>query len=115
VQEWYPDDSYGRPVEPDDATGNSRPPNQVKRALWWNLYGQLGNPAEATDMGWKRMQYSRRYRDSTPGTEEFAYIGQTVLAPDPLLAGDRLRELSRSIFSFYEGIISPGILALRDA
>lgn len=113
VQEWYPDDSYGRPVEPPIAHGGGWSLNQVKRALWWNLYGQRGTPGEYADDEWRRTRYVERYWGATPGVEEFAYIGQTVVAPDPLLAGDRLLELSKPIFSFYEGILSPDILARR--
>jgi hypothetical protein len=111
VESWYRDDSYGRPLA---APGSGC--NWVKYNLWWNLYGKPGDPAEPADRQWKAMEYCDAYRDSSPGVEEFAYIGDSFLTPEA--AGSRrqmLCGLSTPVFSSYQGVVNPDILALRSA
>jgi hypothetical protein len=112
VKSWYQDELYGRPSVAGVHGGKFTGTNRAKYALWHQLYGQPGNLEDATDNVWKAMKYNDRYKNSPPGTDEFAYIGGTILIPSESRR-DRLLEFSDVIIGFYRGIINPKILDLR--
>jgi hypothetical protein len=115
VEKWYRDESYGRPTQPEGGFPNRIKSNRIKYLLWWNLYGQPGDPRNESDNAWKTMDYCDRYKDVPRGVEEFAYIGAAVLWPTETDARMvRFAELSKDLIESYVGIINPAILALRN-
>ncbi len=112
VEQWYRDESYGRPTQP--ALGDEVQGNRSKYMLSWYLYCQAGEPDQSCDCGWRCMDYNERYKHAQPGVEEFAYIGDSLVCP-PAVAekSARLAELSGGVLNAYAGILDPSILALR--
>jgi hypothetical protein len=131
VARWYRDPRYGRPsangiVRPG-TMNDSRPDalaiNRMKYILWHQLYNYRRLSDVPQDESWKNMQYGERYRSAEKGVEEFAYIGEEILAngsssENYIKTGQwcdrdwkskkmRLLEVSPEIIALYKGIFSP--------
>ena len=106
VKEWYLDPEYGRPNAVGTSEGRYPDQNRMKYLLWFNLYDQKGDLE--SDTRWHDMGYSERYADTTPGVEEFAYIG-TRLADeiDSSTHASTIMELPENIKTYYQGILNP--------
>lgn len=114
VEQWYWNDSFGRPTWCGRIPGEATKSNYTKFVLWWNVYGHPGNPDKEVDNAWQQMVYCERYVQSARGVEEFAYVGATLLVPmDTENRTTRLNEISDGMYNSYSGIIDPAILALR--
>jgi len=110
---WYKTTETGTPSPAGINNGQYNGTNRLKYILWWDLYGKHGNPEE--DAKWRSMEYSERYKNSIPGVEEFAYIGSKIILPsEEWRIKDRLLELPIDIIEYYNGIIDPKILRLRE-
>ena len=131
VARWYVDPRYGRPspngLVHADATKDRRPDtlsiNRVKYIVWDELYNYRGLRDVPQDESWKNMQYGERYRSAKKGVEEFAYIGQEILADGSasenyIKTGQwcekdweskrmRLLEVSPEIIAFFRGVFHP--------
>ena len=131
VARWYVDPRYGRPspngLVHADATKDRRPDtlsiNRVKYILWDELYNYRGLRDVPQDESWKNMQYGERYRSAKKGVEEFAYIGQEILADGSasenyIKTGQwcekdweskrmRLLEVSPEVIAFFRGVFNP--------
>jgi len=105
VASWYPNESSGVP--------KPKGGNRQKLVLWWNVYGQRGRPEEPDNTEWRNMEYTGQYGSSTPGVEEFAYIGSEIItAEEDWRKKNRLLEITDELVRSYEGILSPTILEL---
>jgi hypothetical protein len=88
VARWYRDPRYGIPssngVAHAGTTKDTRPDtlaiNRMKYIVWHALYNYRRLRDVPQDESWKNMQYGERYRSAEKGVEEFAYIGQEILA-----------------------------------
>ena len=131
VARWYVDPQYGRPspngLVHADATKDRRPDtlsiNRVKYIVWDELYNYRGLRDVPQDESWKNMQYGERYRSAKKGVEEFAYIGQEILADGSasenyIKTGQwcekdweskkmRLLEVSPEVIAFFRGVFNP--------
>ena len=116
VVSWYPNESSGVPKPNGTHNGKHTGGNRQKYVLWWNLYGRRGRPEEPGNTKWKNMKYAGQYSSSTPGVEEFAYIGsQIITAEEDWRKKDRLLEITDELVRSYEGILNPTILKLLRA
>ena len=131
VARWYRDPRYGRPspngrVLPA-TTNDNRPDalaiNRMKYILWHQLYNYRRLSDVPQDESWKNMQYGERYRSADKGVEEFAYVGEEILASGSssenyIKTGQwcdrdwkskkiRLLEVSPEIIALYRGVFSP--------
>jgi len=131
VARWYKDPQYGIP-SPDglvrtDVASAGRPAtlatNRMKYILWHQLYNYRRLNNVPRDETWQVMQYGERYRSADPGVEEFAYIGQEILADGSGSASFvktgtwsekdwqskkmRMREVSPEVLALFKGIFSP--------
>jgi hypothetical protein len=131
VARWYVDPRYGRP-SPNGlvyagATKDGRPDtlsiNRVKYIVWDALYNYRGLRDVPQDESWKNMHYGERYRSAKKGVEEFAYIGQEILADGSasehyIKTGQwcdkdwkskkmRLLEVSPEVIAFFRGVFNP--------
>ncbi len=110
VERWYRDKKFGRPGPEGIYLGRKSGSNRMKYLLWWNLYGKAGNPADEHDVGWQRMNYHGDYPGSTPGVEEFAYIGGNIaIEIEEWRRKDRLAELSLDIIAAYQNVLNPAL------
>jgi hypothetical protein len=131
VARWYVDPRYGRPSPNGlvyaDATKDGRPDtlsiNRVKYIVWDALYNYRGLRDVPQDESWKNMHYGERYRSAKKGVEEFAYIGQEILADGSasehyIETGQwcdkdwkskkmRLLEVSPEVIAFFRGVFNP--------
>ena len=134
VARWYPNPRYGIPspngMAGSDRTKDGRPhtlkTNRVKYVLWHELYNNQRLREVPHDESWKDMRYSRRYRSSQKGVEEFAYIGQEILSAGSssehyIKTGQwcdedwkskkmRLSEISPEVREFFRGIFNPKLI-----
>ncbi len=131
IARWYLDPRYGIP-NPNGivnaAKTNGRRPdtlatNRMKYVLWYQLYNYQGLADVPEDESWQNMQYRERYRAGKKGVEEFAYIGEEILASGSgsvnyiqtgqWSANDwqekklRLREVSPEVIALYRGLFNP--------
>lgn len=131
IARWYLDPRYGIP-DPNGivnvAKTNGRRPdtlttNRMKYVLWHQLYNYQGLADVPKDESWQNMQYGERYRAAKNGVEEFAYIGEEILASGSgsanyiqtgqWSANDwqnkklRLWEVSPEIIALYRGLFNP--------
>jgi len=133
VARWYRDPDYGMPspdgLDPDAVT---RPGmqgalaiNRMKYILWFQLYNSRKLSKVPGNQGWKDMNYVERYQSSEKGVEEFAYIGEEILASGSssehyLKTGQwddqdwkskkmRLSEISPELIAFYKGLFNPAL------
>jgi hypothetical protein len=131
VARWYIDPRYGVPSPSGmvyaDTTKDRRPDtlaiNRMKYIVWHELYNYRGLSAVPQDESWKNMQYGKRYRLAERGVEEFAYIGQEILASGSSSANYiktgqwcdkdwqnkkmRLLEVSPEVIAVFRGIFNP--------
>ncbi len=134
VARWYRDPQYGAPspngIAHADATKGGRPDtltiNRMKYILWYQLYNYQGLDDVPQDGSWKNMQYGERYRSAKKGMEEFAYIGEEILASGSgsenyIKTGQwsdtdwkdkkmRLLEVSPEIVALYRGVFNPKLM-----
>lgn len=112
VAKWYHDENVGRPGSVGVYEGKKTGTNRMKYLLWWNLYGQVGNPNDQRDVEWKRMEYPHGdYFGSVPGVEEFAYLGGNIaIEKEEWRRKDRLAELPSEIKAVYNRILNPNLL-----
>ena len=120
-KKWYLSSEYGDPVfldlsKPENQiTGN----NRLKTAVFGDLYEDTENSGLGPDdEDWRDMTYISRYRGSTPGVEEFAYLFERIFnyskeSQYDFRVRERLLELSDELVGWYKGIVHPDILALR--
>lgn len=131
VARWYIDPRYGIP-SPNGMfhagrTKDGRPDtlaiNRMKYIVWHELYNDRRLSDVPQDESWKNMQYGARYRLAEKGVEEFAYIGQEVLATGSssenyMKTGRwrgkdwenkklRLLEISPEIIAVFRGVFNP--------
>jgi len=133
IKKWYLDPEYGRPnsdgIFRPDTTNASRPvtsaTNRMKYVLWHQLYNYQGLRDVPRDESWQNMHYVERYRRAEPGVEEFAYIGEEILASGSGSANYRktgqwsdndwqekkmrLPELSPAIITLFQGVFTPAL------
>jgi len=131
VARWYLDPRYGIPssngVVPAGTTKDRRPDtlaiNRIKYIVWYQLYNYRGLRDVPQDESWKNMQYGERYRSAEKGVEEFAYIGQEILASGSssenyIKTGQwcdkdwrdkkmRLLEVSPEVIALFRGVFNP--------
>lgn len=135
VARWYIDPRYGMPFSGGsmvyaDTMSDKRPDslavNRTKYILWDALYNYQKLKEFPRDDSWKNMQYGERYRLSENGVEEFAYIGQEILAngsssenyiktsqwcdKDWKSKKSRLSELSPEVIALFRGIFNPALM-----
>ena len=135
VTGWYLDPRFGKP-SPDGMnraeTRTGRQPeaiagNRTKYVLWQALYNSSMLSDVPSDESWKRMQYSERYRSAEKGVEEFAYIGQEILAAGSSSASyvksgqwsdsdwqdkrQRLAELAPEVVALFHGVCNPALMS----
>ncbi len=105
VELWYQDENFGCPETTSNIT---------KYNLWWTLYNLYEETGIEPLNNCMNMEYCSRYANSVPGTEEFCYIGSSILlAGDRQSADARLNELTDKIIEAYAGVISPAILTIK--
>jgi hypothetical protein len=131
---WYLDPHYGIPspdgvVRADTAMAGIRAPlavNRMKYVLWHQLYNRRDLNDVPKDDSWKDMHYSERYVSADSGVEEFAYIGEEILASgsgdenyiktnqwcdrDWMEKRRRLLEVSPEVLAFYRGVFDPKVM-----
>jgi hypothetical protein len=131
VARWYRDPRYGIPssngIAQTDTTKDRRPHtlaiNRMKYFVWHELYNYRRLSDVPQDESWKNMQYGERYRSAKKGVEEFAYIGQEILASGSssenyIKTGQwsdmdwkskklRLLEVSPEVIAIYRGVFNP--------
>jgi hypothetical protein len=131
VVRWYLDPRYGIPssngVVHADTTKDRRPDtlaiNRIKYIVWYELYNYRRLRDVPQDESWKNMQYGERYRSAEKGVEEFAYIGQEILASGSssenyIKTGQwcdkdwrdkktRLLEVSPEVIALFRGVFNP--------
>lgn len=131
VERWYLDPRYGIPSptgevyadSSQDRRLNTVTTNRVKYIIWYELYNYRKLSDAPRDESWKIMQYGERYRSAKKGVEEFAYIGQEVLASgsssenyiktcqwcdkDWQSKKMRLSEVSPEVIAFFGGVFNP--------
>ena len=132
VARWYRDPRYGIPspngivsADAKDRRPDTLAINRMKYILWYDLYNYRRLRDVPQDESWKNMQYWERYQSAEKGVEEFAYIGQEILASGSssenyLKTGrwsnedwkskkTRLLEVSPEIIALYRGIFNPEV------
>ncbi len=133
VARWYLDPRYGIPspngIVRAGATKDGRPDtlaiNRMKYIVWHQLYNYQRLSDVPQDESWKNMQYGERYRSADKGVEEFAYIGEEILASgssseDYIKTGQwsdtdwkskkmRLLEVSPEIIALFKGVFNPEV------
>jgi hypothetical protein len=130
VAQWYNDPRYGRP-SPNGVVRAGRKPetleiNRIKYIVWHELYNYRKLSNVPQDDSWKTMHYGERYRSSEKGVEEFAYIGQEILASGSssehyIKTGQwsdkdwkekkmRLLEVSPEVLALYRGVFNPELM-----
>ncbi len=122
---WYLDETYG-PAKSAGGVDKGRfygRGNDMKSAMFSDLYEDTEWDGIGVDDEDRRdMAYMEKYRvlNPTPGVEEFAYLGQSIVPYDfdpnsrwAFVATDRMLELSDELFGYYNGVLNPEILALR--
>jgi hypothetical protein len=133
VARWYLDPRYGIPspngVVRADTTNDKRPDslasNRIKYVVWHQLYNYRRLQDVPQDGSWKNMQYVERYQSAERGVEEFAYIGEEILASGSssenyIKTGQwcdkdwkdkkmRLLEVSPEVIALYRGIFNPEV------
>lgn len=131
VARWYRDPRYGIPssngIAQTDTTKDRRPHtlaiNRIKYCVWHELYNYRRLSDVPQNESWKNMQYGERYRSAKKGVEEFAYIGQEILASGSssenyIKTGQwsdldwkskklRLLEVSPEVIAVYRGVFNP--------
>ncbi len=131
VARWYTDPQYGIPspsgIVRADTTQGGRPDtlavNRMKYIVWHELYNYRELSDVPQDESWKNMQYRERDRSAERGTEEFAYIGQEILASGSssenyVKTGQwcdqdwkskkmRLLEVSPEVIAVFRGVFNP--------
>jgi len=137
VARWYLDPQYGIPssngVIHADMTKDRRPDtlaiNRIKYIVWHELYNYRRLRDVPQDESWKNMQYGERYQSAEKGVEEFAYIGQEILASGSssknyIKTGRwsdkdwrdkkmRLLEVSPEVISIFRGVFNPKLTQLQ--
>ena len=134
IAQWYADPRYGIP-SPDgvvnaDTTNGRRPDtlaiNRMKYVLWHSLYNDQTLSDVPRDESWKDMHYGSRYRWADKGVEEFAYIGEEILAAgsssesyirtgqwseqDWDMKRMKLLEVSPEIVALFKGVFNPVVM-----
>lgn len=133
VARWYKDPRYGIPspngMYQAGATKYRMPDtvaiNRMKYVVWHQLYNYRRLSDAPRDESWKNMQYVQRYRSVEKGVEEFAYIGEEILASgsssetyiktaqwtdrDWESKRMRLLEVSPEVVVFFRGIFNPEV------
>ena len=130
VAGWYRDPQYGIPspngivsADAKDRRPDTLAINRMKYILWHDLYNSRRLSDVPKDESWKNMRYWERYQSAEKGVEEFAYIGQEILASGSSSAHyiktgqwsnedwkskkTRLLEVSPEIIALYRGIFNP--------
>ena len=131
VARWYKDPRYGMPssngVVHADTTKDRKPDtlavNRMKYIVWHELYNYRRLRDVPQDESWKNMHYGERYRSAEKGVEEFAYIGQEILASGSssenyIKTGQwcdkdwkrkkmRLLEVSPEVIAVFRGVFNP--------
>lgn len=134
VARWYVDPKYGIPSPNGgvrtDTTKDRRPDalayNRIKYVVWYQLYNYQRLRDVPLDGSWKNMHYVERYHSAERGVEEFAYIGEEILASGSasenyIKTGQwrdndwkqkkmRLLEVSPEVIAFYRGVFNPDVL-----
>ena len=134
VAGWYRDPRYGIPspngIVHADTTKDRRPDtlaiNRMKYIVWHELYNDRRLSDVPQDESWKNMQYGERYRLAGKGVEEFAYIGQEILASGSssenyMKTGQwcekdwkskkmRLSEVSPEVIALFRGVFNPELM-----
>lgn len=133
ISRWYLDPRYGLP-DPDGVVrgtpGQARSPvglatNRLKYVLWHQLYNHQRLPKVPGDGSWRNLRYGARYRWAKRGVEEFAYLGEEILATGSdsenfITTGQwsadawrdkemRLLELAPEIVALYRGVFTPAL------
>jgi hypothetical protein len=130
VAQWYRDPRYGIPspngIVPADRK-ERRPDtlaiNRMKYIIWHQLYNYRRLSDVPPDESWKNMHYGERYRSAEKGVEEFAYIGEEILASGSssenyIKTGQwsdkdwkrkkmRLLEVSPEVIAVFRGVFNP--------
>lgn len=134
VARWYVDPRYGIPSPngavragtTKDGRADTFAYNRVKYAVWYQLYNYRRLRDVPQDGSWKNMQYVERYRSAERGVEEFAYIGEEILASgsasknfsktgqwrDTEWKEKKMRslEVSPEVIALYRGVFNPDLL-----
>ncbi len=134
VARWYRDPRYGIPspngvVREETAKNGSSGTlaiNRMKYILWYQLYNYRRLRDVPQDESWETMHYGERYRSADKGVEEFAYIGQEILASgsasenyiktgrwsdqDWKSKTMRLAEVSPEVIALFRGIFNPEVI-----
>ncbi len=134
VARWYRDPRYGMPspngIVREETMNFGRPDtrtiNRMKYIIWYQLYNYRRLSDVPLDESWMNMQYGDRYRSAEKGVEEFAYIGQEILASgsssenyiktgrwcdkDWKSKKMRLAEVSPEVVALFRGIFSPELI-----
>jgi hypothetical protein len=134
VARWYVDPRYGIPspngVVRAGTTKGGRADtlacNRIKYAVWHQLYNYRRLRDVPLDGSWKNMHYVERYQSAERGVEEFAYIGEEILASGSasenyIKTGQwrdtdwkekkmRLLEVSPEVIALYRGVFTPDVL-----
>ena len=139
VSRWYLDPRYGAP-SPDRlgsgdtmkaSGGRGRATNRIKYILWHNLYNPRRLLDVPQDESWREMRYWERYRYAKQGVEEFAYIGEEILASGSASANyaetgrwsvadwkDKemsMAEVSPEVVALFNGVFNPELMQQRGA
>lgn len=130
VARWYRDPRYGIPspngivsADTKDRRPDTLAINRMKYIVWHQLYNYRRLSDVPQDESWKNMQYGERYRSAEKGVEEFAYIGEEILASGSssenyIKTGQwsdkdwkskkmRLLEISPEIIAVFKGVFNP--------
>ena len=134
VTRWYLNPRYGIPtpngVVPADTPKDGRPYtlaiNRMKYIVWYRLYNYRKLRDVPQDESWKNMQYVERYRSAEKGVEEFAYIGEEILASGSssenyIKTGQwcdkdwrdkkmKMLEVSREVIALFRGVFNPELI-----
>lgn len=134
VKRWYLDPRYGIPSPNGSGDDNAAKSgkaraisaNRVKYIVWHHLYNYRRLSAVPQDESWKNMQYGERYQFANKGVEEFAYIGEEILAggtasenyiktgqwrdTDWTEKQKRLLEASPEVIALFGGIFNPRLM-----
>ncbi len=94
--------------------------------IWHRLYNYKMLTEVPRDESWKNMNYVERYRSAEKGVEEFAYIGEEILASGSgsenyIKTGQwsdsdwknkrmRLAEVSPEVIELYRGVFNPELM-----
>lgn len=132
VARWYRDPRYGIPspngivsADAKDRRPDTLAINRMKYILWHDLYNYRRLSDVPQDESWKNMRYWERYQSAEKGVEEFAYIGQEILASgsssenymktgqwsdrDWKSKKKRLLEVSPEVIALFKGVFNPEV------